>query len=315
MTNYTMNNTASSAKVIPTTEIVRNTFSVLVAIFHMVGFILLAQLKCHLNQTSIIKNLALIEVIACLNIPILYIWKVLRIPFMTLKVFNNLAMRLLMMVLLADRFLEIYLNITYPVIITRGRVFKLNSLIWIASSIYGIVHASFATFKDPKSDLNIRLGRSWYVHNYITVVLDVVFTVLSVATYSYFYFKIRSIRVKEAEQRSNGTRNAKCGRMFNYKIPFMIVGSYLVFNVTSTVLYQTLTYKRKNLGKECGTLCELLAKFASFLQMSGYLSDAIFYTVMRKNVRKLIKRKLLCYEPNRSTATVTPASQVTSYST
>ena len=288
MSSCKFNSTNSSIEIITTPEIIRNSFSVLAVFFLLVGIVFLVRLGSHRNQNLIIINLAVIEMISCLNIPRLSKLKGMRIPFMSIKVFSNLAVRMFMLLLLGDRFLAIFLNIKYPVIITRGKIVKMSSLIWIISCLYGIMQATFAAFGDPKTAL-IRLHRSWFIHNYIIVVFDSIFIVSSIVTYIYFYFKFKGNLLKDASQKSNESLKSNRRRAFNYKIPFMIVGTFWTFNVTSDILYQVEVYHVRN--ARCCTHCELLVNIASFLQISGYISDAILYIAMQRRVTRMLKRK------------------------
>ena len=85
----------------------------------------------------------------------------------------------------------------------------------------------------------------------------------------------------------------------------MIVSTYLVFNVTSTILFQVRRYEIKSAINGHCTLCALLYNLAFFFQASGYLSDAIVYIAMQKSVKKLLTRKILPHEHKKSNEMVT----------
>ena len=285
MASCNSNGTSSTVNDLSAKGIISMSIYVLATVSHMVGIVLLVRLRDHLNQILIIKNLVTMEIIASLNYTIslfrkVLVTKVLKVPNMALTVFSELGIRLFMVGILADRFLEIYLNIKYPVIITRGRVFKLICLVWVTSGIYGLGHTISAALEESTSS-------SWYIHNYVNGVADVIFTISATITYSYFYLKIKEIRSKDTAQGCNGVSN----RHFNYKIPFMIVGTFLTFNVTSDILFQICQYKITHC-EGCCTSCGLFEPFAYVFQASGYLADAVIYVAMQKNIKTFFRRRV-----------------------
>ena len=172
----------------------------------------------------------------------------------------------------------------------------MSSLIWIVICFYGLIQAIFVVIGDSNAGLNKRVYRAWYIHNYSVLVLDAIFTSSSILMFSYFYFKIRWNLVKDNARRPSEFKRPKSGgTSFNYRIPFVIIGTCLVFNVASDILYQVRTYKVRNASKGCCIDCELIVNIASFLQISGYLSDAIVYIAMQKNKRKSFLRKVLIH--------------------
>ena len=92
--------------------------------YHFIRVVFLVRNRSTLNQSLILINLSVTEIIACLNFGTLSIFE--GIPYLSLGVFWALATRIFMLTLLADRFLEISLNIKYPVNITRERIYKLS---------------------------------------------------------------------------------------------------------------------------------------------------------------------------------------------
>ena len=206
-----LNETMTTEKGLSPIKVILISLYVLTAAFHMVGVAVLVRIRSKLNQTLIIINLAVTEIIACLNFAALSIFE--GIPYLSLEVFSALAMRIFMLTLLADRFLEIYLNIMYPVNITRDRIYKLSFLIWTVSAGYGIALAVFAAFGGCSWTA---LSRAFYIHNYTIGVLDLIFTISAIFTYSYFHFKIREITSIESARGRSETRTVGHVRTFNY---------------------------------------------------------------------------------------------------
>ena len=175
------------------------------AVFHMVGVAVLFKMKSELNQILIIINLAATEIVFCLNFSTLSMLNS-QIPYMSIEVFSRLGIRLIMLVLVCDRFFEIYLNIKYCLIVTRQRVSRLICVIWIISGIYGLAQGTIAFLGNPET----AIGKAFYINNYITSFIDAIFTIAALVTYTYFYFKIQTIRELDILQRRN--ENNQCNK-------------------------------------------------------------------------------------------------------
>ena len=266
------------------------TLSVLTAISHIFGVAVLVRLRSQLNQNFIIINLAITEIIACLTYAALSMFQ--GIYYMFLIMVSGLAIRLLMMALVADRFLEIYLDIRYLITITKGRVFKFNCLVWVVSVAYGLSQ-SILTFVDSKSGFKIPVDQAYLIHNYILGIADAIFMILATSVYSYFYYKIRANNSKDSSQRKDKEHKARCNSAFNFRIPFVIVCTYLIFNVTSNVVFQLHRYRMEGVSDGHCTPYSLLLNLGCLLRLSGYLSDAFVYIFMQKNIQKLFKRRIL----------------------
>ena len=270
-------------------------FSALTALFHMIGVVVLVFLRSHLNHILIIMNLAIGEMVFCLTYTALSTFMT-ELFFVVPTVFSMLAIRLFMLILLADRFLEIYLNITYPITITRKKVFRLTCLVWVVSISYSLTQAMIVPFTETKSPLVVRIARCYYYHTYVLVFLDIIFAICAVITYSYFYYKIKVNISKDCAQRGSKTHKTKRATNFNFRIPFVIVGTYLAFNITSSIVFQYRKYKWRIVSEGHCASCLMLLDLTFYLQIGGYLCDAVVYIAMQKDVKKLFKRQIIPYE-------------------
>ena len=235
------------------------------AVFHLIGIVVL--FKGKLKQTTILLHVAISETIFCLNHAIWPI-KSSNIPRLSFNLFCVLANRLLMLVLLGDRFLEIFLNIKYPVFVTKERLIKVISIIWIASGLYGLITGIL----DGINKLHYLLA--YYISNYIVLVNDITFSVCAFITYGYFYLRIRAAKGKSKISK------------FNFRIPFLMVATYLIFNVPSTIIFQVYTHR-----KEENKI--YLLTVAYFLFILGFLSDSLLYIFMQRKVQLMIRRKVM----------------------
>ena len=258
--------------------------TVITAAFHVIGIFTLICLRSKLSQTSILINLSISEMLYCL-FSVTWPIKSLKYARQCLCLFSMLSNKMLMMVLLGDRFLEIYLNIKYPIIVTRERLFKTIGIIWVVGGLYGIIPV-VATDKS-------QYYRTYYINNYLALAFDAVFTISALFTYGYFFLKIRKIHRKVSSNRS-AENSEGSGRRFNFRIPFSIVATYIVFNVSSAVLHLTNHYTKRahaKRGVKC-TYCPSLVITAYTLAVIGFLSDPILYIFMQRNVRLLIRRRI-----------------------
>ena len=105
MSNTTINTVKAE---VTQTEIVLIFFSGLTAFLHMVGIVLLWFMKSELNQILTLINLAVAEMILCLNVATLSIFKAWQILYMSFTIFSFLAIRMFMLILVDDRFSEVY---------------------------------------------------------------------------------------------------------------------------------------------------------------------------------------------------------------
>ena len=103
--------------------------------------------------------------------------------------------------------------------------------------------------------------------------LDVSVTIFAIITYAYFFS-----RVKIIHRRESGTNVSATGRdilvMKKFKVPFLMVLTYILCNVSGTVCVVTIYYKS-------GIIGYLLY---NILTISGFLTDAFIYVYLQKNV-------------------------------
>ena len=280
-----MSNQTNEVPPLNTVDVFSLSLAVLTAVFHAIGIIVMCCLKKKLNQKNILLSLSISEILYCLY-GVLWPVKTLKVPRQSLNMFCTLSNKLLMLTLLGDRFLEIYLNLLYPIVITRERLVRVLSSVWTVAGLYGLVVGIVVNID------NSHYYHAYSVHNYIVLVLDTVFTLSAICTYGYFFSKIRDIN-RKAANRSTGS-NGKCSRKFNFKIPFSIIATFLIFNVTSTILFQTKIYlkgKYSILDEKCAP-CQFLGDAAYLLIILGFLSDSILYIIMQRPIRRFIRRKV-----------------------
>ena len=137
--------------------------TIVAASFHIIGIIVLTCLKSKINQTSILLSLAFSEMIYCFNLLVRPV-NVLKIPRLMSNFICISSNKLIMLTLLGDRFLEIFLNIKYPILISRERVFKVLSTIWLISGLYGLISGALVVTN------KLQYCHAYHIHNYIIFV-------------------------------------------------------------------------------------------------------------------------------------------------
>ena len=266
--------------------------SLLSSAFHLFGIVLVCRMTMTAsNQKLLITNLSSTELLyslimstqtilkmLCLDrhvIFVIFYWIVLLISFA--------ANKLMMLYLILDRLADIYLHMRYPLFITKARVVKILVALWMLAFIYGAI-ISVLSFSE-NNFLNSFHGESDYIqsYNYVMLAIDTTITIVAVTTYLYFYSKVSSI-VKRT--RSQGKQIKDMNRNYRKKflIPFLMVATYLAFNVISTVLF-TVRRQSVTLDKHSN---ELLLDIGRIFVMVGFVSDAVLYIFLQKSVRKSI---------------------------
>ena len=136
----------------------------------------------------------------------------------------------------------------------------------IISGFYGFSLGLYRAFGN-------RVNLMYSVHNYTLLVLDAIFVIASICTYSYFYRLVK--RIKQSSPRRLATKNSK------FIIPFLIVLSYLLFNVTSTILFQVWRHIRPLGPAEPSYLLTM----ARVLTLLGFTCDSILHIFSQRRIR------------------------------
>ena len=263
------------------------------SLFHLCGIMLLYRMTgTPNNQKLLIINLSCSELLFSLELSAHTILKMLNsykhpafVIFDWIVILTSTtANKLLILYLVLDRFADIYLHMRYPLFFTKTRVVKILVALWMFAFVHGTVTSVVAIwandFKDP---LEVE---SEYVqsYNYFTLIIDAAITVSAVTTYLYFYSKVSSIvkRTKsQAKQRHQGMNR---NQMKKFLIPFLMVATYLMFNVSSNVLF-TIRRQWKSLKED---IIRILLSLGWTFTMVGYISDAVLYIFLQKSVRNSI---------------------------
>ena len=255
---------------------------VFLLLLHIAGLILLFKARNDLpNQRLLTKNLAVAEISFCLSKIVTFSALLYHRSFWTslldnfLSCFSVTVIRLSMLHIILDRFIEIYSNIKYPLLMTFKRFLILIATNWAVSVISAtIITVLVAVTKS--------IALIFRVFLLLLLILDITVLLSAITTYVNFYSKVLSIRRLEVnsiglpeESRLNLLRK-------KFKQPCYIVITYVCFNVTSTVLMQTY-----NSARDARKRWLLYISYQALL-IVGLTSDVLIYILANKNVYKLL---------------------------
>ena len=254
-----------------------------IAILHFLGLILLYKAKTNLpNQRLLIKNLSMVEMLFCMSMVIFCSFHVDAssgvIPQCLYAFFSTLffiEIRLTMLHIIFDRFLEIFTNIKYPLYMSHRKIMFMITLHW-CGTVFGAVVSSILRFRGTFTS-------KWSVETLFCLILDIIILISAVSTYFYFFIKVRKIRKNEASFEPSSEENAMNVLIIKkFRQPCYIVLTYLCFNLSSTIMFTTSLYVNNRRQHE------LLNGFSHIPIMVGLVSDAFIYVYADRDVRGLL---------------------------
>ena len=241
-------------------------------ILHSVGFVLLYKAKEELlpNQRLITMNLAVTETLYCMG----------QVLFHTLEVADLLptvvniilefflascfcAIRFAVLHIIVDRFLDIWLNIKYPIYVNKKKILIAIGMQWIFGFCFGLIESLIWHFED----IDITLLKD--------VLLDVIVIVTAFVTNIYFFRTIMSMIQPTLSNTTDG-RPDKRRVLLKLKIPCLMVLTFIIFNAASTILLYVA---------EKHDLPEQVFLAHDILDIFGWCSDALIYVLLQKRVR------------------------------
>ena len=248
------------------------------AMLHLIGLVLLHKVKTNfVNQRTITIHLAVTETFNCLFQVFVSINALAKSQMYDLYlvlqffiVFCGTSSKIIMMYLTMDRLLDIVLHLKYPIYFTKRFVMTILSTIWLFSFIFGIIVTLLQV--DTK---NVRIRKQILLaRNYLFFTLDLFITVNAIITYVCLYFKVRAaLRNTHAPAGRNGGRQ---NPLTKFVVPFVLVLTYIIFNVTGSVCKMVHFWNPKKI---------ILVNISGLLVMFGWISDAFVYIFVQREVR------------------------------
>ena len=269
---------------------VRTAGYALTAVLHTIGLYLICKIKISpCNQRLLITNLAAIEMVgswySVLTNSVMISrkwdmrWEHTHI-FIAFVIYT--AIRLAVLNVILDRFLDIFLNLKYPLYMTKKMISGILTIEWIV-----VVSAAVVFTLLVKFDIYPLTG-FYYFLIYFHLSLDILITFVAMVTYTYFYLRVRSIMNTHTQ---DTTRNKQM-LWRNFKIPLLMVASYILFNVTATVMRMVALQDMIQNNNEYTKLYIILTGLSGILDTLGWISDALIYIFLQKKIRRTLTSKL-----------------------
>lgn len=250
---------------------------------HSVGFILLYKAKRTLpNQRIVTMDLAAAEVLYCLWQIVQYIIYLTKFKasfeglfmFIFLHQFVYLNIALIYIIIIADRFLYIWLNIKYTVYITKKKLSSAMGIQWFIAALIALIPVLL--FRNGMIDSN------HYINTILAIelVLDISIITIFFLTFIYFFLKVKNA-TKQSTSQQRGNRGV-ISFWTKLKIPCLMVVTFITFNIGSTIIKHIQVRLH-------GTAFDLMLYIiVDVLTIVGWCSDALTYILLQKRVRCLV---------------------------
>ena len=262
----------------------------LTGVLHIVGLCLISKIKiCQCNQRLLIINLAAIEMVgswySVLTDAVVIgrkwnmYWEQTHI-FFVFTLYT--VIRLAVLNIIMDRFLDIFLNLKYPLYITKKFISGVLTAQWITMISAAILFTLLVKFDIyPLHDF-------YYFLTYFHLSLDILITLVAMVTYTYFFFRVRSIMSTHTQ----GVSRNKQMLWKNFKVPLLMIASYILFNVTATVMKVVALQRLISRNYHFDELFVLLTGLSGILDTLGWISDGLIYIFLQKKIRGILTSKL-----------------------
>ena len=189
--------------------------------------------------------------------------------------------KLIMIYLICDRAFDIYFHLRYPLYFTQQTVKKVLMTLWVVGVTFALISVLMGKFRIGGE----MIQENWrqYEGIFITVFFlgtDSLIVITAVITYMYLYLKVRKILANsQGNAQQDNTRTPQSSK---FLLPCLIIATYLIFNLTGTVLH---FYSRFVL-REASLTKSVLSEIAHMFMVLGWASDGVLYIFLQKSVRE-----------------------------
>ena len=261
------------------------TVSCLPLSLHLVGLLLLWKARlmyCNKSQLLFLVNLSVAEFLFVLLGILMYVSSVTghsQISYhCTVLQYTGatLAYFLIMIFMTVDRFLEIYLNLKYPLYWNAKSTRNLMAVMWFtctAFSLAGLLSPGFT---------KVRLYEVCY--KYLFPSIELTFLLIATLVYGYVLVKLRwnplvctnCMVVKQRHQRR---------RMSGFFVPALVVITFILF----AVLPDLVQFHAHVVGRKLSDEAEF---FVYLMYLLAMLADALIYLLLSPPLRTIIRKKI-----------------------
>ena len=125
----------------------------------------------------------------------------------------------------------------------------------------------------------------WRFQILLCLVLDILILISAIGTYLYFFTTVR--KIKRMVENATGQPHESSVELLmkNFKLPCYIVMTYIIFNLSSTVILASAAHTKIK------ARWQLLINISQFLVIWGFASDVCIYVFADRKVRKLLASK------------------------
>ena len=217
-------------------------------VLHIIGIFLLYKAKGGLkNQRIITLNLAIAEMLICLLNVIILITSLVKnlmtsryiIILHCLYASLFLTIRFAMLHIIIDRFLDIWLNIKYPIYMSSKNLRRIIIVQWIFGFVFSSCFVLLYWFD--------------YIHHHsfatIRFCMDIIILISALFTFTYLFVKVKNIVQENANQ--GREQNRASSIWFRFKIPVAMVTTFILFNISGSICFSLLTTCMEELHLIC----------------------------------------------------------------
>ena len=183
----------------------------------------------------------------------------------------------IMTLLALNRFLEVYLNIKYNLMVNRKKMRILLVLFWVV----GILTAFLLVFLRSKYE---RISTT--IYKFLLPINEGCFFFIAVVSYSYIWRKISVQRTKTRRRMQQFHAQQKEYLRKNFFPPFLIIVSFITFVLIPDILNLIFVHTLKL--KEADLIKSILLVF----YVTGFICDALIYIFFQPHVTRLLFYKL-----------------------
>ena len=234
--------------------IIVSLFGVIIALLHITGLVLLSkEQKTNINgnQRYLIIALSITELASVVSSAIhesIFCTSGTRADIIGLCAFlysiivNGTAYYFIMFAITLDRFLELRLNIKYPLYWNKNRTKKTLILVCCILNVTWVVLLCIIfSYQQPGLMVNIH-GKIFQIYlTCLVPVVDTVFVIFATIVYSYIFFKLHKKRKAEQTLIKQVRRNEadiNIIQVKRHRVPFWIILTFILFWIVPNILYR-----------------------------------------------------------------------------
>lgn len=190
-----------------------------------------------------------------------------------------------MILITLDRFLEIFLNITYPLYITNRRVKYTLAGLWVICMLISISVSIV-----DKLYLFLESDECYTDMTYIYMGCDVAFITIAILAYGYIFQKFRKTRKLPFHTRylteNNSNESYSIVKIFinsRFYVYLLLIASYFFLDAIPNSIDLTFTHHSSH---------STYTQIVKFCCQLSYFIDALIYIFLQPSVRRLLLEKL-----------------------